>query len=59
MSITLAEITALILSIWSAALLWASWQIGRAIAQLARERREIKRWVRLKSVYDEQRSKWQ
>jgi hypothetical protein len=55
----LADIVALALFIWSTVLMWASWQIGRAIRQLARERRELRRWMRLKSVYDSQRSKWQ
>jgi hypothetical protein len=55
----LAGITAVILCVWSAALIWASWRIGRMTRALARERREVRRWVRLKSVYDSQRSKWQ
>lgn len=54
----LAGVVAVILLIWSAALLWASWQIAHMTRQLARERREIKRWIRLKTVYDSQRSKW-
>jgi hypothetical protein len=55
----LADIATFLLFVWSTALLWASWQIGRMTRQLARERREMRRWMRLKSVYDSQRSKWQ
>jgi hypothetical protein len=52
-------VTAVILFIWSAALVWASWQIGCIIRGLAEERRELRRWKRLQSIYDKQRQGWQ
>jgi len=50
---------AVILFIWSAVLLWASWQVGVMLRTLAEERRELRRWRRLQGIFDSQRSKWQ
>jgi len=57
MDLTTAVIV--ILSVWSAVLLWASWQIGVMLRTLALERQELRRWLRLKNIYDGQRSRWQ
>jgi len=48
-----------ILFIWSAVLLWASWQIRSMLRILAEERRELRRWRRLQGIFDSQRAKWQ
>ena len=54
----LAGVTAVILFLWSAALLWATWQVRRALARLANERRELHRWRRLSRIYAKQREPW-
>ena len=55
----LAGITALILFIWSAVLVWASWQIGVMVRSIANERRELCRWKRLASLATRQRQTWE
>ena len=55
----LCGIATVILCVWSAALVWASWQIGCIIRKLAEERRELRRWKRLQVIYDKQRQGWQ
>jgi hypothetical protein len=54
----LCGITAVILFIWSAVLVWASWQIGCMFRSLANERRELRRWKRLSRIYEKQREPW-
>jgi hypothetical protein len=48
-----------ILGVWTLALLWASWQIRLMVRSLAAERRAIRRWVRLKGVWEKQGGRWQ
>jgi hypothetical protein len=52
-------VTAVILFIWSAALVWASWQIGCIIRKLVEERRELRRWKRLQELGVKQRQPWE
>jgi cell division protein FtsL len=47
-----------VLGIWSVALVWASWQIRLMIRNLAEERRELRRWARIKSVWERHGGKW-
>lgn len=54
----LAGIAAVILFVWSAVLLWASWQLGRIARLLAEERRELRRWKRLSELRDTQQREW-
>jgi hypothetical protein len=54
----LCGITAVILCLWSAVLVWASWQIGRALRILVNERRELRRWRRLARLHEQQRRPW-
>ena len=44
----------LILSIWSMALIWGSWEIGRQVRRIGEERKEVRRWVRLKGLMEKQ-----
>jgi hypothetical protein len=55
----LAEIAALILLLWSAVLLWATWQLGRLAKELDTERQELRRWQRLEHLAKGQNVKWQ
>jgi len=55
----LCGIVAVILFIWSVALLWASWQVNRMLRILLEERKELRRWKRLQGIYNSQRAKWQ
>ena len=55
----LAGTVALILFVWSLALVWATWQIRCMLRTLAEERRELRRWKRLQGIYDKQRQAWQ
>jgi hypothetical protein len=49
-----------VLTIWSIALVWASWQIDVMTRALAEERAELRRWVRLKGLWEaQQRGRWQ
>ena len=52
-------ITAVILCVWSAVLVWAAWQIGCMFRSLANERRELRRWKRLADVAKAQRAPWE
>jgi hypothetical protein len=52
-------VAALILCLWSVALLWASWRIRAMIRSLAAERRELRRWKRLRDLHRRQNGKWQ
>jgi hypothetical protein len=52
-------LTALILFIWSAVLVWASCQLYRATRKLDRARETLERWTRMRKLFDEQNSKWQ
>ena len=54
----LCGITAVILCVRSAVLVWASWQIGCMFRSLANERRELRRWKRLSRIYEKQREPW-
>ena len=54
----LAGIVAVILFVWSAVLVWATWQIGVMVRSLAEERRELRRWKRLAAIYERQRQGW-
>ena len=54
----LCGIIAVILFVWSAALVWASWQVGHLLRILSEERRELRRWKRLQGIYDKQREPW-
>jgi len=54
----LAGIVAVILFIWSAALVWASWQVGHLFRLLAEERRELRRWQRLHALAQRQNVQW-
>ena len=55
----LAGIVAVIFFIWSAVLVWASWQVGRLLRLLAEERRELRRWKRLHALAKAQNVQWQ
>jgi len=55
----LCGLVAVILFIWSAALVWASLQVAHMLRVLAEERRELRRWKRLQGIYDKQRQGWQ
>jgi hypothetical protein len=55
----LAGIVALILFLWSAVLLWASWQVGHLFRLLAEERQELRRWKRLHALARRQNVQWQ
>jgi len=48
---------ALILFVWSAVLLWASWQLRAAAREVAEQRRELRRWQRLSALHERQRWK--
>jgi hypothetical protein len=48
-----------VLIIWSCGLVWASWQIHIMRVGLAEERAELRRWGRLKAVWEAQRGMWQ
>ena len=43
-----------VLTIWSIALVWASWQIHVMSVVLAEERAELRRWNRLKDLWEAQ-----
>jgi len=45
----LEVITTFVLFVWSCALVWGSWQIRVMTRQLFDERRELRRWVRIKA----------
>jgi len=45
-----------VLFIWSAVLVWGSWQIHVMARQLLKERRELRRWERLKGIWEEQQN---
>jgi hypothetical protein len=55
----LSGIVAVILFIWSAVLVWASWQLGRVMRSLAQERRQLRKWKRWLELSQIQQSKWQ
>jgi hypothetical protein len=53
-------VTSYILIIWSIALGWASWQIHVMTRELRAERAELRRWVRIKGLWErQQRGRWQ
>jgi hypothetical protein len=55
----LAGIVAVVLFIWSAVLLWATWQLHRMIKALDAERRELRRFQRLAALGKRQNGQWQ
>jgi hypothetical protein len=55
----LAGIVAVVLFIWSAVLLWATWQVHRMIKELDAERRELRRYERLARLAKRQNGQWQ
>jgi hypothetical protein len=54
----LGGLCALVLFIWSAVNIWASWYLGKVIRSLAEERRELRRWKRLSILRDRQERDW-
>ena len=36
------------------ALIWGSWEIGRQVRRIGEERKEVRRWVRLKGLMEKQ-----
>jgi hypothetical protein len=55
----LAGIAALILLLWSAVLLWATWQIRGVAKELDAERQALRRWQRLHVLAQRQNVQWQ
>lgn len=55
----LADIVALILTLWSVVLVWASWQISLMIRSLARERRQLRAWKRISEISSTHNTRWQ
>jgi cytochrome oxidase assembly protein ShyY1 len=55
----LAGIVALILFAWSAALVWATWQLQRLAKKLDAERQAVRRWKRLHALAQRQNVQWQ
>jgi hypothetical protein len=47
-----------VLFIWSMALVWASWQIHVMTRELSQERAELRRWVRIKGLWERQNGRW-
>jgi hypothetical protein len=52
-------IVAMILFIWSVALVWATWQLHRLAKELDAEERELRRWKRLHALAQRQNVRWQ
>ena len=55
----LAGIVALILFLWSAVLLWATWRLCLIMKELDAERQELRRWKRLHALARAQNVPWQ
>jgi hypothetical protein len=55
----LAGIAALILFLWSAVLLWATWRLRRLARELDTERQAVRRWKRLHALAQRQNVQWQ
>ena len=55
----LCGIATVILCVWSAALVWATWQIGCMARSIINERRELRRWKRLHALHEQQRRGWE
>lgn len=54
----LTGIAAVILCVWTAALLIMSLQLRHVARQLDSERRSLRTWRRLSSLHDKQKDKW-
>jgi hypothetical protein len=54
----LGGLCALILFVWSAVNIWASWSLSRIMRSLTEERRELRRWKRLSILRDRQQRDW-
>ena len=52
-------IAAVILFIWSVALVWATWQLQRLAKELDTERQAVRRWKRLHALARAQNVQWQ
>jgi CHASE3 domain sensor protein len=55
----LAGITALILLLWSAVLLWATWRLHRLAREVEAQRQALRRWQRLHALAQRQNVQWQ
>jgi hypothetical protein len=55
----LAGIVALILFLWSAVLLWATWRLCLIMKELDTERQAMRRWMRLHALARAQNVQWQ
>jgi hypothetical protein len=51
-------VATIVLIIWSIGLGWASWQIHVMARELRAERAEVRRWVRLKGLWERQNGRW-
>jgi hypothetical protein len=51
-------VATIVLIIWSIGLGWASWQIQVKTLELRAERAEVRRWVRLKGLWERQNGRW-
>jgi hypothetical protein len=47
-----------VLIIWSCALVWGSWRVRVMLRELRDERAAVRRWVRLKAVWERQNGRW-
>jgi hypothetical protein len=52
-------VTAVILFLWSAILIWATWQLQKLARELDTEREELHRWKRLHALNQRQNTQWQ
>jgi len=53
-------VATIVLIIWSCGLAWGSWRVHIMRVELAEERAEVRRWVRLKGVWERQNEgRWQ
>jgi hypothetical protein len=55
----LTEIAALILLLWSAVLLWATWRLHRLARAVEAQRQAVRRWQRLEHLAKGQNVQWQ
>jgi hypothetical protein len=49
-----------VLFVWSCGLAWGSWRVQVMRRELSQERAELRRWVRIKGLWERQeRGRWQ
>jgi hypothetical protein len=48
----------LVLIIWSIGLAWASWRVHKMMRELRAELAALRRWVRIKGIWERQNGRW-